>query len=417
MKWLAKKWRRALVPSLLVSFVLATLLGVYAQFFHPNVYSTGFSFFVLSMNEDKSSPGTDVSLLADLRAIVREESFRETAQEKAGQKLPAAIWLRQPKNSHLMELMVCSTSPEEAQSLCAALGEELVTAAKEVLHASYTETRVQPVLNTVPLQRGGLFLGCGALVVFYLLSLIFSALFVRAVPEEEPTEAARLPLLATLPGSDPEAKRYLSRSVRAKENPGPLVDVVSEEMYQAVLGAAQSLDTAMPAEKGIVLAVTAPQQEEGQDLFAALLAQTLTLQGRQVLLLDLSGRGECAAYMNVNPQLSLSSLYRGQARLNEVLTPVPGLQGLYFISRGDPLPEGERFGEWLRAFLDSARTPLDEILVNLPPLSGKTPFRLAAFADDCLLYTHREREAAAVAARLAREGNRPAWLVLSGNPN
>lgn len=171
-----------------------------------------------------------------------------------------------------------------------------------------------------------------------------------------------------------------------------------------------------------VVLVTSALISTGKTSVAVLLAQSLAVVGKRVLLVEADlRRPVLAERLNVSPKLGLAALLCGKARIEQVVTRASGAR--FDVATAGDVPSD--FDPELLAngvftsCLSQWREDYDFILLDSPPLLPVADAQiLAAHADSTLLVVRsshdRRREAALAYSQLTAAGGRLLGTVLIG---
>ena len=262
------------------------------------------------------------------------------------------------------------------------------------------------IQDPVPWQADMVFGGAGCMVLGGILAAI---LFVRrqylwTLGQAE--RATGLPLMAALPETVAAAK---------------IGDGAYREALRELAGVIAGLHR-FAAVRSILFAEVAPQERPG--LLAASLAGDLSRSGARVLLVDADlVRANLHTQFGVRGAPGLAEVLSGQATLESVLCPAPGIEGLFLLPAGTQPPIASTLiqsGE-MHGLLATLAARFDYVLVNGPPLltSTDSPF-LAERVDFVLLAvsfarTHLKLQRAAAKMLRSARGTH-AGLVVEGTP-
>lgn len=249
-------------------------------------------------------------------------------------------------------------------------GAELVTGSA----VSVSQVRPRPVKDGVVALALGLFLGVGlALLLEYLDDSIKTREDVaRAAPD--------LPILAVVP-----AMR------RLKDGPSLPISLLEPhsavaEAYSGLRTSLQFLSTEPPPQ---VFQVTSAKAEEGKTSVVSNLGVASSRAGRKVVIVDCDlRRSRLHQFFGVPNEVGFTSVFFGQARLEEALQSAPGADSLSLLTSG-PMPADAP--EILSArktaeILAELQSNYDAVLLDCPPvLPVSDAIALSAWVDATIL--------------------------------
>ncbi len=144
------------------------------------------------------------------------------------------------------------------------------------------------------------------------------------------------------------------------------------------------------------LLVTSTISGEGKSFVVANLAITLAVAGKKTVLLefDLSDPTLCSKLgLNMENRKGLSEFLNGEAKLEELVNPVPGFENLYIIPSG-ALPENPSeliMSKRVPELLDYLNKQFDNILIDTAPVGLLSDAYVLSNYCDATLYVVRHR--------------------------
>jgi capsular exopolysaccharide synthesis family protein len=248
----------------------------------------------------------------------------------------------------------------------------------QVISPTYVEAKpynVQPRLLILLSVFAGLVAG-GAVAVLAELTN-------RYVRVDTVEGESGLKTLATLP---------FERSLRGGFSVADLVDAQRLREPFRMLAAAITLHARPAKARGLVIAVTSPVRDDGKSLCASMLAVTLALAGKRVLLIDCDLR--CSRLHRIfgisQNEPGLSHLLAGNEEISPFMTSVENLE---IITTGPlpPNPTSLIHGQVFEEVLASCAESYDVVLIDTPPAGIVSDAAVIARAVDGLLLVVRER--------------------------
>ncbi|MGB3614877.1 MAG: polysaccharide biosynthesis tyrosine autokinase, partial [Elainellaceae cyanobacterium] len=260
--------------------------------------------------------------------------------------------------------------------------------------ASSASAKRNLILGTVL----GLLLGSGAAILVDRMSG-------KIYTIEELKEAARLPLLGTIPYSHMVEKEQLLALSMTRSNFGGNADFdsaiamiergeVSTPFLEAFRILSTSIKLSSPDNPIKSFTVSSPLQNSGKSTISFYLAYVMATMGQRTLLVDTDLRRPTLhkLYNLPGSAKGLSSYVAGEFDIDDIILDVPLDKNLFFVSSG-PVPPNpvqiltaRRFGE----FLEAVYQDFDMVIFDAPPLLG--------FADTVTIAT--KTQGVLLAARL-----------------
>ena len=183
-----------------------------------------------------------------------------------------------------------------------------------------------------------------------------------------------------------------------------------------------TLEFILPSDQSHLLLLTSALPEEGKSTISINLAIALHELGRKVLLIDCDlRRPTLHSYLDLPLEPGLSGFLQDAVTLQEVIQPVPAVEGLQIISAGltPPHPSDLLSGQKFQEALKALKNEFQYILIDSPPvLVAADAAVMATFADGVIYivranHTHSEA-AAAGKQRLVDVGAKVIGGVING---
>ncbi|MNM37256.1 Tyrosine-protein kinase wzc [compost metagenome] len=136
-----------------------------------------------------------------------------------------------------------------------------------------------------------------------------------------------------------------------------------------------SLHFAMMEAKNNVLAISGPRPGVGKTFVAANLATVIAQGGQRVLIIDVDMRkGTVHKVLGVELAKGLSDVLAGTARVEDVISAVPGLAKMHYMTRGDipPNPAELLMHPRFEQMLEELAGVYDLVIVDTPPILAVT---------------------------------------------
>jgi Mrp family chromosome partitioning ATPase len=272
---------------------------------------------------------------------------------------------------------------------------------------------LQPADDGVPAGAGKKLLLALALVAGLLIGLLAAVvtefLNRQVRNEDELLSIYPLPVLARVPP--------LPESARAVTTP--------EGIPARVLEAFRTLQVQIDGDgpsTGRTVMFTSPSVGDGKTTSAINFSLTLVRAGARVILLDLDLRKPDLS-QRFGVETDLMDLFRSDATLDDVLSPVPGAPGLRVLSaqvRHDVTPLLEAIVRRIPDLVSSALQVADYVVIDTAPIGEVSDaVRIASVVDDILLVVrpgHTDRAALEHTEEvLEHTGHRPSGLVVIGD--
>lgn len=220
-----------------------------------------------------------------------------------------------------------------------------------------------------------LVLGGMVAVGFVLMRVMFK----HGVETQDQIESLGLPVYATVPLSEEQAKlnrvklgegkqRSVPAGLLARHNP-------ADSAVEALRGLRTSLHFGMMEGDNNRVMITGPSPAIGKSFISVNLAAVCAQMGRKVLVID--GDMRKGHIHNVFCQQSeggLSEVLSGRQTFDEVVRLVEGLENLHYISRGTapPNPAELLISSKLSELLEDASNRYDLVIIDSPPILAVT---------------------------------------------
>ncbi|MBH1443668.1 polysaccharide biosynthesis tyrosine autokinase [Stenotrophomonas maltophilia] len=165
----------------------------------------------------------------------------------------------------------------------------------------------------------------------------------------------------------------------------------ADPTVEALRSLRTSLHFAMLEAKNNILAISGPRPGVGKTFVSTNLAAVIAQAGQRVLVIDADMRkGTLHKILGVSAQSGLSDVISGKLAADDVIHPVPGLDNMHYMVRGDvpPNPAELLMHPRFAQLLQDMSSRYDLILVDTPPILAVTdPALVAAHAGSSLLVT------------------------------
>jgi len=169
------------------------------------------------------------------------------------------------------------------------------------------------------------------------------------------------------------------------------VTAPAEPTVEALRSLRTSLHFAMLEAKNNVLAISGPRPGVGKTFVSANLSAVIAQAGQRVLLIDADMRkGTLHKLLGISPKGGLSDVLGGTSSVEAAIHPVPGLENMHYMVRGDipPNPAELLMHPRFSQMLESLSKQYDMIIVDTPPILAVTDAALVAtHAGSSLLVT------------------------------
>lgn len=208
--------------------------------------------------------------------------------------------------------------------------------------------------------------------------ILVRAAFHRGVESPEQLEEMGLPVYATIPYSEEQAKieqqqkkrrqaMPLNEALLAARNPADLA-------MESLRSLRTSLHFAMMEAKNNIVMISGPGPGLGKTFVSTNFAATLAMGGKKVLVIDADLRkGYMQKVMGQEMGAGLSAYLAGQTEMMQVISKT-GFDGLDFVCRGavPPNPSELLMHPRFKALLDWASERYDFVIVDSPPILAVT---------------------------------------------
>ncbi|MDW5377035.1 polysaccharide biosynthesis tyrosine autokinase [Halomonas sp. HP20-15] len=210
--------------------------------------------------------------------------------------------------------------------------------------------------------------------------VLLRAAFNRGVEAPDQLEQLGLPVYATVPLSEEQAK--LNRRVKrtngrahsiatgllAERNP-------ADTSIEALRGLRTSLHFAMLEGNDNRLMITGPSPAIGKSFICVNLAAVCAQAGQRVLIIDGDMRkGHIHTVFGESSEGGLSEVLAGRIMLEDSIRPVESIENLYYLSRGvaPPNPSELLVTKTFKDLLEDASNQYDLVIVDSPPVLAVT---------------------------------------------
>ncbi len=165
----------------------------------------------------------------------------------------------------------------------------------------------------------------------------------------------------------------------------------AEPTVEALRSLRTSLHFAMLEAKNNILAISGPRPGVGKTFVSSNLAAVIAQAGQRVLLIDADMRkGTLHKLLGIAPKGGLSDVLGGTSSVEAAIHPVPGLENMHYMTRGDipPNPAELLMHPRFSQMLESLSKQYDLVIVDTPPILAVTDAALVAtHAGSSLLVT------------------------------
>lgn len=230
---------------------------------------------------------------------------------------------------------------------------------------------VEPVRATI--VAGGTFLGFVLAIAFVFMRKMLN----RGVEDPAEIEQLGLPVYATVPLSPRAlALARLPGSHRHDGRPRLLaLDTPADPAVEALRSLRTSLHFAQLESRNPILMVSGSSPGAGKTFVAANLAVVSAQAGQKVLLVGCDLRkGSLHRLFGESAESGLSELISGQIDVATAVRPVPGVEGLHFVTRGKipPNPSELLMHRNFGAQLARLAEGYDLVILDTPPILAVT---------------------------------------------
>ncbi len=169
------------------------------------------------------------------------------------------------------------------------------------------------------------------------------------------------------------------------------VTAPADPTVEALRSLRTSLHFAMLEAKNNILAISGPRPGVGKTFVSANLAAVIAQAGQRVLVIDADMRkGTLHKILGVSHQKGLSDILGGKLAVDEAIQPVPGVDSMHYMVRGDipPNPAELLMHPRFAQMLNDLAGRYDLVIVDTPPILAVTdPALVATHAGSSLLVT------------------------------
>lgn len=169
------------------------------------------------------------------------------------------------------------------------------------------------------------------------------------------------------------------------------VTAPADPTVEALRSLRTSLHFAMLEAKNNILAISGPRPGVGKTFVSSNLAAVIAQAGQRVLVIDADMRkGTLHKLLGVSHQKGLSDVLGGKLPVEGAIHPVPGLEGMHYMVRGDipPNPAELLMHPRFQQLLETLSAQYDLVIVDTPPILAVTDAALVAtHAGSSLLVT------------------------------
>lgn len=317
----------------------------------------------------------------------------------------------------LLEIAVTDTSPERAQRIAGAIGDEFPDLVSELetpagggvspVKVTVTERPGLPESPSSPIPERNVALGgLLGLVLGIGLAVARDRLDRSVTSPEEAGELAGVPVIGTVIQDEALSSRHvIDPKSRAAED------------YRQLRTNLQFLNVDAPPK---IIMVSSAMPAEGKTTAAINLALALAEAGREVVLVDADlRRPRVTNYLGMVGGVGLTNVLAGTAEAAEVMQPYAGT-GLMVIGSGPkpPNPSELLTSKQMSGIIGELREKFEFVLVDAPPLLPVADATgLAVMADGVLLSVRygrsRKDQLRQAADMLQRVGARTLGLILN----
>ncbi|AWH55570.1 tyrosine-protein kinase [Stenotrophomonas sp. ESTM1D_MKCIP4_1] len=169
------------------------------------------------------------------------------------------------------------------------------------------------------------------------------------------------------------------------------VTAPADPTVEALRSLRTSLHFAMLEAKNNILTISGPRPGVGKTFVSTNLAAVIAQAGQRVLVIDADMRkGTLHKILGVSHQKGLSDVLGGKLTVDDVIHPVPGLDNMHYMVRGDipPNPAELLMHPRFAQLLQDMSGKYDLVIVDTPPILAVTdPALVATHAGSSLLVT------------------------------
>ena len=332
-----------------------------------------------------------VALLTSQR--LSDEVIRHVPVSTTPDELSKRITASAKPDTVLLTASVTDSSPQQAQMLAKAVGEQFVTLVTDLerpsdggaptVNAKIVQPATLQMRPTAPdpprYAAYGLFLG---LVVGLAAAFMRNALDTTIKSAEQLTELTRLPNLGTV-GYDPKAS---SRPLIVHDHP----HAPRAEAFRQIRTNLQYVDIDKAAS---LIAVTSSLPEEGKSTTLCNLAIASAQAGARVAVVEADlRRPNCSRYLGLEGAVGLTSVLIGRVPLSEALQPWGDMLSVLSSGPTPPNPSELLASRRMQNVLKSLQDQFDVVFIDTPPVLPVTDAAvLAAHCDGALLVVQHGR--------------------------
>jgi tyrosine-protein kinase Etk/Wzc len=165
----------------------------------------------------------------------------------------------------------------------------------------------------------------------------------------------------------------------------------ADPTVEALRSLRTSLHFAMLEAKNNILTISGPRPGVGKTFVSSNLGAVIAQAGQRVLVIDADMRkGTLHKLLGISHQKGLSDVLGGKLAIEAAIHPVPGLDNMHYMVRGDipPNPAELLMHPRFQQMLESLSAQYDLIIVDTPPILAVTDAALVAtHAGSSLLVT------------------------------
>ena len=165
----------------------------------------------------------------------------------------------------------------------------------------------------------------------------------------------------------------------------------ADPTVEALRSLRTSLHFAMLEAKNNILTISGPRPGVGKTFVSSNLGAVIAQAGQRVLVIDADMRkGTLHKLLGISHQNGLSDVLGGKLALEAAIHPVPGLENMHYMVRGDipPNPAELLMHPRFQQMLESLSAQYDLVIVDTPPILAVTDAALVAtHAGSSLLVT------------------------------